>query len=153
VQGAHAFYLSRRYLTSPCQAFERSYVIVVEFQPLRYRFELALAGMKDGPVSYRELAPHHRLQFLTAVQKDWPKLYWTLELPGPAAMSVGVSGGFLYNIRSEGNHSEVRISELPSYRTGRTPEYTRHVKFITSRIEGVVIDPSQTFIATSHVLR
>ena len=125
----------------------------MEFQPLRYRFELALAGMKDGPVSYREISPLHRLQLLMAYQKDWPKLYWTHELPGPVAMSVGVSGGFLYNIRSDGNHSELRIAELPSCRTGRTPESTRHLKFITTRIEGVVIDPSQAFIATSHVVK
>ncbi|KAF8630134.1 hypothetical protein AX15_003089 [Amanita polypyramis BW_CC] len=138
-------------LLAMCRAFQRAYVIVMEFQPLRYRFELALAGMKDGPVSHREMSPLHRLQLLIAYRKDWPKLYWTHELPGPIAMSVGVSGGFLYNIRSDGNHSELRIAELPSCRTGRAPESTRHLKFITTRIEGVVIDPTQAFIATSHV--
>ncbi|KAK2463555.1 hypothetical protein APHAL10511_004306 [Amanita phalloides] len=139
-------------LLAVCRVFERAYVIVVGFQPLRYRFELALAGMKDGHVSYREMPPHQRLQFFIAYQKDWSKLNWTVELPGPAATSVGVSGGFLYNIRSDGNHSELKILELPSYRTGRIPDYTRHVKFITSRIEGVVIDPSQAFVATSHLV-
>ncbi|PFH51811.1 hypothetical protein AMATHDRAFT_141559 [Amanita thiersii Skay4041] len=138
-------------LLSMSKAFKRVYALVMEFQPLRYRFELALTGMKDGPVLYQEMSPLLRLQLLLAYKKDWPRLYWTHELPTPTSTNLGVSGGFLFNIRSEGNHSELRISELPSCRTGRVPELTRHLKFITTRIEGVVIDPSQSFIATSHV--
>ncbi|KAF8637577.1 hypothetical protein AX17_002646 [Amanita inopinata Kibby_2008] len=138
-------------LLSMCKAFKRAYVIVMEFQPLRYRFELALAGMKDGTVSNREMSPLLRLQLLLSYKKDWPRLYWTHELPTAASTNTGICGGFLYNIQNDGNQSELRISELPSCRTGRVPELTRHLKFITTRIDGAVIDPSQSFIATSHV--
>ncbi|KAM6497106.1 hypothetical protein JOM56_007579 [Amanita muscaria] len=138
-------------LLAMCKAFKRVYVIIMEFQPLRYRFELALAGMKDGPLSYRASPPLSRLQLLDAYKKGWPKLSWIHELSQPVMMDVGVSGGFLYNVRTHDHHSELRISQLPSLRTNLTPASTRHIKFLTNRFEAVVIDPSQAFLVTAHV--
>src|SRR5258705_443847 len=47
------------------QAFERIYVLVMRFQPLRYKFELAAIGMKDGPASYAACPPMNRLQLVS----------------------------------------------------------------------------------------
>ncbi len=59
-------------LRSISQAFQRVWMLVMEFQHLRYKFELAVVGMKDGPASYMGRSALLRLQLLTAYKKDWP---------------------------------------------------------------------------------
>src|SRR6266545_3554013 len=39
------------------QAFERIYVLVLRYNHLKYRYELGLVGMKDGPVPYSTCPP------------------------------------------------------------------------------------------------
>lgn len=127
----------------------------MESQLLRYKFELAIVGMKDGPATYASGSIFGRLQLLLSYKRDWPKLCWTHEfnvkIPTPAL--VGVCGGFLHQIRSHGPQHVLELAELPSCRTGRPPSLTRHLRYNTTQIESVAIDPLQSLIVTSHVLR
>ncbi|KAF8159486.1 hypothetical protein B0H34DRAFT_796728 [Crassisporium funariophilum] len=133
-----------------CQAFSRVFALVMEFQHLRYKFELAVTGMKDGPASYSTRSPFIRLQLLMAYKKDWPKILWTDEqkVKIPAASTlVGVSGNFLYSV---GNQS-LDLVELPSCRTGRPPSQTRHMKYNTTpQADCVAVDSLQSLIIASH---
>ncbi|THV02484.1 hypothetical protein K435DRAFT_653299 [Dendrothele bispora CBS 962.96] len=134
-------------------AFRRIYVLVMEYQFLRYKYELAVAGMKDGPASHSRLPANFRLQLLLAYRKDWLKLSWTHEhkmtIQSPSL--VGASGGFVHYIRNYGIYSTLELAELPSCTKGRTPAHTRHIKFNTSAIESVTVDHSQLLVVTGHV--
>ncbi|SJL04049.1 uncharacterized protein ARMOST_07407 [Armillaria ostoyae] len=136
-----------------CKAFRRVYNIVMEFQVLRYRFELAVLGMKDGAVPYARAPPIVRAQLLLTYKKDWPKLQWThesqLEIPMPAI--AGVSGKFIFQIHDHGVFNTLDLSELPSCRTNRPPSQTRHLKYTFPQIEGLAVDGSQGLIVTSHI--
>lgn len=120
------------------------------FQHLRYKFELAMAGMKDGTPSYFSKPPPLRLQLLLAYRENWPKLRWAYEqaISIPAAATVvNVCGGFLYQVGGQ----TLDLMELPSCRTGRVPGQTRHLRFDTApRADCVAIDPMQSLIVTSH---
>ncbi|KAF8906253.1 hypothetical protein CPB84DRAFT_1675794 [Gymnopilus junonius] len=135
-------------LYKTCQAFQRVYELVIEFQHLRYKFELAVVGMKDGPHSVR--GPLFRLQLLLAYKKDWPRLHWTDEqkIPVPAnATQVDVSGNFLYYV---GNQS-LNLIELPSCRTGLPPSQTQYLQFNTSpQADCVAIDSLQSLVVASQ---
>lgn len=144
------FYSSRTYLFSS-QAFHRVHNLVMEFQHLRYKLELATAGMQDGPALYSSRSSVlMRLQLLMAYKRDWPKLLWTdekkIKLPA-TAIQVGVSGNFLYTI---GNQT-LDLSEFPSCRTGRIPSQTRHMKYNTTpRSDCVAVDLLQSLIVVAH---
>jgi len=122
----------------------------MDFQHLRYKFELAVVGMKDGPAAYSTRSPMIRLQLLLAYKKDWPRLKWADEqkVRVPAfATQVNVSGSFLYYVANQ----TLDLIELPSCRTGRPPSQTRHIKYNTTPdADCVAIDPLQSLIVTSH---
>ena len=138
------------YLPFSPQVFPRVHNLVREFQHLRYKFELAMTGMQDGPALYSSRSSvMMRLKLLTAYKRDWPKLLWTdekkIRLP-PAAIKVGVSGNFLYSI---GNQT-LDLSEFPSCRTGRIPSQTRHIKYNTAQSDCVAVDLLQSLLVAAH---
>ncbi|EDR13998.1 uncharacterized protein LACBIDRAFT_305329 [Laccaria bicolor S238N-H82] len=142
--------LDPRTLATTCKVFRRVYELVMGFQHLRYKFELAMAGMQDGTPSYYSKPPSLRLQLLLAYRENWPKLRWTCEQKifiSAAATVVNVCGGFLYHVEGQ----TLDLKELPSYRTGRLPAQTKHIRFGTApRADCVAIDPMQSLIVTSH---
>lgn len=127
----------------------------MEYSPLLYNFELAVAGMKDGPAphSYRTIIG--RLQLLVSYRKDWPRLNWTHESKSliPSQTNAGISGGFLHQIRVQAGQYILSLVELPSCRAGRPPAMTRQIKFNTPEIENVAIDRTQSLIVSTHILR
>ena len=137
------------------QAFKRVYLIVMDYLPLYYIFELAMAGMKDGPVSHSYRPSVGRLDLLKSYRMDWPKLGWTHEYKMliPTHARAGITGGFLHQINVHGSQYTLDLAELPSCRTGRPPSLTRHLRFTTPQIENIAIDRSQSLIVTSHLFR
>lgn len=135
------------------QAFRRIYSLAMEYQTLRYKFELAVSAMCDGRAPRSAGSPHARLQLLLTYRKDWPRLSWTheykMQVSSPA--HVGVSEGFIHQIRTHGAYNILELTELASCRTGRPPKFTRHLKYTTPEIEAVSIDSSQALIVTSHI--
>ncbi|KAG6827081.1 hypothetical protein H0H92_013264 [Tricholoma furcatifolium] len=126
----------------------------MEYSPLQYIFELAIAGMKDGPVSHIYRPAVGRLQLLTSYRNDWPLLIWGHEnkMLLSSQTRSGVSSGFLHQLRVHGGQYTLDLSELPSCRTSRSPALTRHLKFRTPEIENIAIDRAQSLIVASHVL-
>ncbi|KAG6861444.1 hypothetical protein C0995_016535 [Termitomyces sp. Mi166 len=127
----------------------------MEYSPLHYVYELAIAGMKDGPASHAYRPAVGRLQLLATYRNDWPSLVWGHEhkmLLSPQTR-FGVSGGFIHQIHVHGGQYSLDLAELPSCRTSRSPALTRHLKFRTPEIENIALDRSQSLIVTSHVLR
>ena len=122
----------------------------MEFQHLRYKFELALAGMEDGPALYSRSNVLTRLKLLTVYKQNWPKLMWTDEQKiklSPTVAKVGVSANFLYTIASQ----TLDLSEFPSCRTGRAPSQTRHLRYNTTpQSDCVAVDPVQSLIVAAH---
>jgi hypothetical protein len=127
----------------------------MEYLPLYYLFELAMAGMKDGPVSHSYRPPVGRLDLLKSYKRDWPKLDWTHEYKMliPTQAQAGITAGFLHQINVHGSQYTLDLAELPSCRTGRPPALTRHLRFTTPQIENIAIDRSQSLIVTSHLFR
>ncbi|KAF5350223.1 hypothetical protein D9758_007784 [Tetrapyrgos nigripes] len=146
-------YLDPPSLWRACKAFRRIYVLVMEYQFLRYKFELAAAGMKDGPASRTRSPINFRLQLLLAYRKDWLKLSWSHEskMTIQTPSLINVSGGFIHFIRDHGMYSTLELAELPSCTKSLTPAQTRHMKFHTSAIESASVDQSQLLIVTGHV--
>ena len=124
----------------------------MEFQHLRYKFELAVVGMKDGPAPYSARSPLVRLQLLLSYKNDWPRLNWSDEqkIPIPASSTqIDVSGNFLYYV---GNQS-LNLIELPSCRAGLPPSQMKYLQFNTTpQADCVAIDPLQSLIVASHTL-
>lgn len=123
----------------------------MEFLPLRYKYELALTGMKSGVISSRGPPFPARLGLLLSYRTDWPTLAWsdeqkaTLHLLG----NFDITDGFIHYVAAHG----VEVMELPSCRTGKPPSQTRHVRIPTApRVECVALDSTQTLIVTGHVL-
>lgn len=146
-------YLDPKSLFFASKAFKRIYAIVMEYHSLRYKFELAISGMKDGAAP-RAVAPLlGRLQLLLSYRTDWPRLNWTHEYKMQVATPshVGTSGGFLHQIRPHGAYVTVEITELPSCRTGRSPALTRRLRFTSSPIETIGIDSGQALIVAAHI--
>lgn len=127
----------------------------MDYQPLRYKFELAVSGMKDGPVGHSRAPPYARLQLLLNYRRDWPRLEWTHEhqLPIPIPALIGFSGGFIHHIRSHGVFNTLDLTQLPSCRTNVPPSHTRHLRYTTGEIENVAIDFSQALVVMSHIFR
>ncbi|KAJ8095253.1 hypothetical protein PM082_010476 [Marasmius tenuissimus] len=121
---------------------------------LRYNYELATLGFKDGPVIHARVPPVSRLQLLTAYKQAWSKLSWTYESKTqiPQSARVGSSGGFLQQIRDHGGpgNAILDLMELPSTRTNRLPASTRHLRYICSGVESLAIDQVQGLVVTSH---
>ncbi|KAJ3905004.1 hypothetical protein F5879DRAFT_800567 [Lentinula edodes] len=146
-------YLDPPSLWRACKAFRRIYSLAMDYQSLRYKYELAVSGMKDGLVPYSTAPPISRLQLLLSYRKGWLELAWThehrLQISSPA--QVGSSGGFVHQIHNHGPFSTVEISELPSCRKNRPPALTRHLKFTTSVVDRVVVDLVEVLIVTAQI--
>lgn len=147
---AHILYTLICSLWRLSQACKWVQYMVMDTASLRYRVELVLDGMKDGPPSrYRA---HVRLEQLLSFKKSWPALSWsedvTLKITKPTIM--GVSGGFFYHARQRSSQQyqwALEIYELRSYRVGRPTSTLQHYKFnITFEVQSVVIDPSQNLL-------
>ncbi|KAF5387316.1 hypothetical protein D9757_005712 [Collybiopsis confluens] len=136
-----------------CKAFTRAYSLMMEYQSLRYKYELAISGMKDGPVT--KVPPISRLHLLLTYRKDWLQLGWThehrLQIPLPAQVSASV--GFIHHVQKHGAYSTIELSELPSSRKNRPPTLTRHLKFTTSIVDRVAVDLGQALIVTGSIFR
>src|SRR6266542_3695012 len=132
------------------QAFERIYVLVLRYNHLKYRYELGLVGMKDGPVPYSTCPPKLRQQILMAYKMDWPRLKWDSEnqVRVPAiATKISVTGGFLYYVANQG----IYLLELPSSRTGKS-QTRRFMYNTTPDASCVLVDPMLSLIVTSHTI-
>lgn len=131
------------------QAFRRVYEIVMDIQPLRYTYELAVAGMRDGRASYSAVSPVARLQILLAYRKDWPKLAWGHETKQQVSSAgpVGVTGGLLYYVENQ----MIVLLELPSCRKNLSPAQTRCLRYVTNtQTDCVFADPLQSLVVTSQ---
>ncbi|KAG7093642.1 hypothetical protein E1B28_007305 [Marasmius oreades] len=145
-------YLDPPSLWRACKAFKRIHALVKDFSDLRYKYELAILGMKDGPVAHARVPPVYRLQLLNAYRQGWGGLSWTYESKAqiPQSTRAGASGGFLQQIKENGGNTVLDLMELPSTRTNRLPASTRHLRYISSGIESLAIDQVQALIITSH---
>ncbi|KAJ3538943.1 hypothetical protein NMY22_g4953 [Coprinellus aureogranulatus] len=126
--------------------------LVMQFHHLRYKFELALAGMADGTLLTSKRPPLLRLQLLLTYRKEWSRLHWTgeqrVKLPVASTLS-GVAGDFIYYVAGP----TLELLELPSTRLNRPPSQTRHLRFNTNPTPiSVAIDPSQSLIVVGHAL-
>ncbi|KAJ7446780.1 hypothetical protein FB451DRAFT_1054920 [Mycena latifolia] len=147
-------YLDPRSLFLASKAFKRIHAIVMEYHSLRYKFELAVSGMKDGAAP-RAVAPLlGRLHLLLSYRTDWPRLNWTHEfrMQVITPSHVGTSGGFIHQIRPHGTYNTLEITELPSCRMGRSPALTRRLRFTAPPIETIGIDSVQALIKLFFVL-
>ncbi|KAF7309877.1 F-box domain-containing protein [Mycena indigotica] len=146
-------YLDPRSLFLVGKAFKRVYALTMTYHTLRYNIELAVAGMRDGSTLLQYAPILARLHLLSSYRLDWPQLNWThefkIQAPGPA--HIGVSGGFIHQIRPHGVYNTVEITELPSCRTGRTPALTRHRSFPTPPFETMAIDSMQGLMIGVHI--
>ncbi|KAF8216621.1 hypothetical protein K438DRAFT_399115 [Mycena galopus ATCC 62051] len=146
-------WLDPRSLLMASKAFKRVYAIVMDYHSLRYKFELAVSGMRDGAAP-RAVAPLlGRLHLLMSYRNDWPRLNWTHEFKMQVITPshIGTSGGFIHQIRPHGVYDTLEITELPSCRTGRTPTLTRRLRFTSPPIETICIDASQALIVAAHI--
>lgn len=133
------------------QVFRRVYALTMEFLPLRYKHELALAGMKSGLISSHGPPFPARFGLLLSYRKDWPTITWNHEQKAQLSLlgNFGITDGFIHYVAAHG----VELMELPSSRTGKPPSQTRHVRIPTApRVECVALDSTQTLIVTGHVL-
>ncbi|KAH6915946.1 hypothetical protein BKA70DRAFT_474462 [Coprinopsis sp. MPI-PUGE-AT-0042] len=132
------------------KVFGRVRELVKEFHHLRYKYELALAGMSDGVLSLAKRPPMMRLQILGAYRREWPSLNWTAEQKLQIPASIGlhtVAGDFMVY----GTSHALQLQELPSSRLNRPPSQTRHIQFDTApQAEAVVIDAPQSLIVTGN---
>lgn len=120
----------------------------METQALRYKRELALSGMNDGPPSRHRASA--RLEQLLTYKKSWPLLCWShsdeLKIPRPTIL--GISGGFFYHA-SENSHNDIfqwtlELYELRSFRISRSDPHLQFRLFnVPFDIESVTIDRSQ----------
>ncbi|KAJ7170465.1 hypothetical protein C8R43DRAFT_916417 [Mycena crocata] len=146
-------YLDSRSLFFASKAFKRIYGIVMQHHHLRYKFELAIGGMRDGAAPRASASLLVRLHLLLSYRTDWPRLNWTHEFKMQVITPshVGTSGGFIHQIRPHGVYDTLEITELPSCRTGRSPALTRHMRFTSPPIETICIDPVQALIVGAHI--
>jgi hypothetical protein len=130
-------------------------MLVMEYHPLRYKFELAISGMKDGTVTRTHVPPYLRLELLMAYKTNWPRLQWThenrIEVILPAV--VGCSGGFIHQIQPHTSYGILQLTELPSCRTNKPPSMTRHLRHATPPMECAALDYSQALVIAIHVFR
>ncbi|KAJ7066500.1 hypothetical protein C8F01DRAFT_1019849, partial [Mycena amicta] len=146
-------YLDPRSLFLASKAFKRVYSLTMTYHTLRYKIELAVAGMCDGSTPLRLAPVLGRLHLLSSYRADWPLLNWTHEckMQAPAPSHVGASGGFIHQIRAHGVYNTVEITELPSCRTGRSPALARRQRFTSPPVETICIDPVQGLIIGVHI--
>ncbi|KAJ3563748.1 hypothetical protein NP233_g8738 [Leucocoprinus birnbaumii] len=123
----------------------------MEFLPLRYKYELAVTGMKSGAISNRGPPFPARFNLLLSYRTAWPTINWGHEQRAQLSLqgNFDITDGFIHFVAPHG----VELMELPSCRTGKPPSQTRHVRIPTApRVECAALDSAQTLIVTGHVL-
>lgn len=122
---------------------------------LRYKFELAVCGLKDGTVNHTRVPPYARLQMLLGYKSDWKTLSWSheskIQIATPA--QVGYSGGFIHLARTQGNGSILELTELPACRTNKPPTRVRSLRYATSVVDALAVDGPKNLIVTCHLFR
>ncbi|KAH7926051.1 hypothetical protein BV22DRAFT_390964 [Leucogyrophana mollusca] len=139
-----------------CQASHLIHSVAASCTALRYRYELALCGMRDGPPSNR--SPRVRLEQLLNYKRGWPTLAWSSEdrLRITPPTILGVTGRFLYqaseNTLPNGLFQwTLQIYELRSFRSALA-DPLRHCRFnIPFDIRQVAIDPSQDLMVLAEL--
>jgi len=137
------------------QASRVIYNMVGHTSTLRYHYELALCGMRDGlPSRY---SPRDRLAPLLGYKRGWSTLSWSTEdrLSFTPPTIMGVSGNFLYqgsqSPLNNGFTWTLHIYALRSLRgipQGRLAYYQYNVPF---EIRRVAIDPSQDLMVLAQL--
>ncbi|KIK98236.1 hypothetical protein PAXRUDRAFT_824089 [Paxillus rubicundulus Ve08.2h10] len=139
-----------------CLASRVIHSIVGHSTALRYRYELSLCGMRDGPPG-GGYAARDRLLSLLGYKRGWPTLSQTAEdrlrIAPPTIM--GVSGTFLFHASqspfNNGFEWVLHVYELRSFRMApkpRLPYYQHNVPF---DIRKVAIDASQGLMVLAQV--
>ncbi|KAF9224024.1 hypothetical protein BS17DRAFT_92170 [Gyrodon lividus] len=139
-----------------CVASRVIHSIVGHSTTLRYRYELSLCGMRDGPPG-GGYAARDRLLSLLGHKRGWPTLSPSAEdrlrIAPPTIM--GVSGNFLFHASqsplNNGFEWILHVYELRSFRTApksRLPYYQHNVPF---DIRKVAIDASQGLMVLAQL--
>jgi len=136
------------------QASKRILVVTLSYRPLRYRLELVLSGMKNGPPSNDPTSS--RLRQLLNYKKALPTLCWTqdenLQIPMPAL--VGVSGNYLYYAGTIAFQSHLELYEMPSFRVGRAYHARRRLSYaVPFIIRSITIDPAQDLLVIAEIFQ
>ncbi|KAF9045667.1 hypothetical protein BDZ89DRAFT_1007886 [Hymenopellis radicata] len=146
-------YLDPASLWNACkasQALTRIRRLVRDVSILRYRFELGLFGLKDGPLSHRRMPLSRRAHILTLYKHHWnmrePSKELTLTFNMPVV--IGVAGRFIYEIQNHGVFNLLNLFELPSPRLIVAP--TQPVPHQCPNIEQVSIDQVQNLLMSIH---
>lgn len=122
---------------------------------LRYHYELALCGMRDGPPG--AYSPRTRLLSLLGHKRGWPTLSPSAEdklcITPPTIM--GVSGNYLFHASqsplNNGFEWILHVYQLRSFRMApksRLPYYEHNVPF---EIRKVAIDASQELMVLAQL--
>ncbi|KIJ65551.1 hypothetical protein HYDPIDRAFT_88588 [Hydnomerulius pinastri MD-312] len=138
-----------------CLASRNIHTIVEQSTSLRYRYELAICGMRDGPPS--NYSARDRLLPLLSHKRGWPTLSSSAEdkirITPPTIM--GVSGNFLFHASqsplNNGFEWILHVYELRSFRTApkpRLPYYQHNVPF---DVRKVAIDASQGLMVLAQL--
>ncbi|EGO22439.1 hypothetical protein SERLADRAFT_473252, partial [Serpula lacrymans var. lacrymans S7.9] len=138
-----------------CNASQWIHLIAFNCTALRYKYELALCGLKDGPRSLQ--LPRARLEQLLNHKRGWPTLSWSLEdiLRIAPPTIIGVSGGFLFHASESSLNNghfqwTLQLYELRSFRKVAAP--LRHLKYnVPFDIRRVAIDPSQNLMVLADL--
>ncbi|KAI6164576.1 hypothetical protein EDD17DRAFT_1804737 [Pisolithus thermaeus] len=138
-----------------CRASQLIHSLVEGTTSLRYRYELALCGLREGP--HNQYSSNDRLDTLLSYKRGWSTLTWSAEdrLTFAPPTIMGVSGNYLYQAAQVPLPNEflwcLRIYELRCLR--RTPQRGLHFYqyFIAFEIRKVVIDASQNLIVWAQI--
>ncbi|KAI6023874.1 hypothetical protein BKA83DRAFT_4265356 [Pisolithus microcarpus] len=138
-----------------CRASQVILSLVDGTTSLRYRYELALCGLREGP--HNQYSSNNRLDTLLSYKRGWSTLTWSAEdrLTFAPPTIMGVSGNYLYQVAQVPLPNEflwcLRIYELRCFR--RTPQrgLQSHRYFIAFEIRKVVIDSSQNLMVWAQI--
>ncbi|KAI6113018.1 hypothetical protein F5141DRAFT_752799 [Pisolithus sp. B1] len=138
-----------------CRASQLIHSLVEGTTSLRYCYELALCGLREGP--HNQHSSNDRLDTLLSYKRGWSTLTWSAEdrLTFAPPTIMGVSGNYLYQAAQVPLPNEflwcLRIYELRCLR--RTPQRGLHFYqyFIAFEIRKVVIDASQNLIVWAQI--
>ncbi|KAL4072789.1 hypothetical protein V8B97DRAFT_2006056 [Scleroderma yunnanense] len=138
-----------------CRASRVIYTMAGHTSTLRYRYELAFCGVRDGPPS--RYSSRNRLAPLLAYKRGWSTLTWSAEdrLAFTPPTIIAVTGNFLYqasqNPINNGFTWSLHIYALRSFRRilqGKLAYYHYNIPF---EIRGVAIDLSQDLMILAQL--
>ncbi|KAI5999301.1 hypothetical protein F5J12DRAFT_895137 [Pisolithus orientalis] len=138
-----------------CKASQTILTLVGGTTSLRYRYELALCGLREGLLN--QCSPKDQLATLLSYKRAWSTFTWSAEdrLTFPPPTIMGVSGNYLYQAvqfsEPNGFVWALRIYELRCFR--RTPQRGLYFKqyLLTFDVRKVVIDPSQSLMIWAQI--